>query len=252
MTIIDAQHIGKKYKINKEHKNYGTLRDSLGQIFSNPLKLFTGFKKEEFWALQNINFSVNQGEAIGIIGANGAGKSTLLKIMARITTPTTGQIIIRGKVSALLEVGTGFHQELTGRENIYLNGAIMGMKRKEINKKMDKIIEFSGIEKFIDTPVKHYSSGMSVRLGFSVAAHLEPDVLIIDEVLAVGDAGFQQQSIQKMREIINNEGRTIVFVSHNMEAVKTVCQRCILINKGEVVASGATSDIIAQYYKLNG
>ena len=201
---------------------------------------------QDFWALQDINFEIKRGEAVGIIGRNGAGKSTLLKILSRITEPTKGRFEIFGRVSSLLEVGTGFHPELTGRENVYLNGTILGMKRREVRAKFDEIVAFSGVEKFIDTPVKHYSSGMQVRLAFAVAAHLEPEILIIDEVLAVGDAEFQKKCLGKMEDV-SGEGRTVLFVSHNMEAVDSLCQKSILLNKGNVKAFGISSDIIAKY-----
>jgi lipopolysaccharide transport system ATP-binding protein len=201
---------------------------------------------DHFWAIQNINFEVKQGEVLGIIGKNGAGKSTLLKIMSRVTTPTRGQIKIRGRVASLLEVGTGFHPELTGRENIFLNGAILGMTKDEIRKNFDEIIDFAEIEKFIDTPVKRYSSGMYVRLAFAVAAHLEPEILIVDEVLAVGDAQFQKKCLGKMGDVAK-EGRTVLFVSHNINAVQTLCSRCVLLDHGQIQAIGATSRIVEKY-----
>jgi lipopolysaccharide transport system ATP-binding protein len=203
--------------------------------------------KEEFWALKNVNFTINQGEIVGIIGHNGAGKSTLLKILSQITPPTEGEITLNGRVGSLLEVGTGFHPELTGRENIFLNGAILGMSRKEIAEKFDKIVEFSGVDKFLDTPVKYYSSGMYVRLAFSVAAHLEPDILIVDEVLAVGDTEFQKKCLGKMDEITQKDGRTVLFVSHNLTAIKQLCKRCILLEKGQVIMDGPTADVVGKY-----
>ncbi|WP_457611273.1 ABC transporter ATP-binding protein, partial [Lutibacter sp.] len=193
------------------------------------------------WALKDINFEVKKGEVLGIIGKNGAGKSTLLKILSKVTGPTTGSIKSKGRIASLLEVGTGFHPELTGRENIYLNGAILGMTKKEINAKLDEIISFAGVERYIDTPVKRYSSGMTVRLAFSVAAHLEPDILVIDEVLAVGDAEFQKKAVGKMQDISKGEGRTVLFVSHNMAAVKSLCTRGIVLENGEVVFEGETN-----------
>lgn len=199
------------------------------------------------WALKDITFDVEQGEVLGIIGKNGAGKSTLLKILSRITSPTTGEIKARGRISSLLEVGTGFHGDLTGRENIYMNGAIMGMTRKEINKKMDEIIAFSGVEKYIDTPVKRYSSGMTVRLGFAVAAHLEPEILVVDEVLAVGDAEFQKKAIGKMKDVSKEGGRTVLFVSHNMNAVRSLCNKGVLLSNGTVSRSGNIDDIVNFY-----
>lgn len=203
-------------------------------------------KKNEFWALRNLNFEIKPGEVVGIIGHNGAGKSTLLKVLSRITEPTTGRITLRGRVSSLLEVGTGFHPDLTGRENTYLNGAIHGMTRKEIDAKFDQIVEFAKIEKFIDTPVKRYSSGMYVRLAFAVAAHLEPEILIVDEVLAVGDAAFQSRCLKKMNDI-SKQGRTVIFVSHIMTSVKALCSRCYLLDHGQITAEGATLEIINQY-----
>ena len=203
--------------------------------------------KEEFWALKDISFEIKRGEAIGIIGRNGAGKSTLLKILSRITEPTKGRVEINGRVSSLLEVGTGFHPELTGRENIFLNGAILGMSRAEIKKKFDAIVEFSGVEKFLDTPVKRYSSGMYLRLAFSVAAHLEPEILIVDEVLAVGDAEFQKKCLGKMDEVSKNEGRTVLFVSHNMVAVRQLCSRLICVDGGKLVFEGEVEKGISFY-----
>jgi lipopolysaccharide transport system ATP-binding protein len=259
MPVIEANNIGKKYNINHRQGGYITLRDVLTNVFSNPFKFLkqkvktvAGLtKNEEFWALKDISFNVEKGEVIGIIGRNGAGKSTLLKILSQITPPTTGEIKINGRVGSLLEVGTGFHPELSGRENIFLNGAILGMKKSEIVKKFDEIVEFAGIEKFLDTPVKYYSSGMYVRLAFSVAAHMEPDVLIIDEVLAVGDADFQKKCLGKMDEITKKEGRTILFVSHNMEAIKQLCKRCILLDKGEVKMIGETKEIVENYLNVS-
>jgi len=253
--IISVKNIGKKYNITHQRGKYVALRDVITNILKNPFaflktktRSIAGIKtKEDFWALKNINFEVHKGEIIGIIGSNGAGKSTLLKILSQITPPTTGEIKINGRVGSLLEVGTGFHPELTGRENIYLNGAILGMGQKEIALKFDQIVEFSGIEKFLDTPVKRYSSGMYVRLAFSVAAHMEPDILVIDEVLAVGDAEFQKKCLGKMEEITSKDGRTILFVSHNMSAVKSLCTKVILLEKGEVKKIGDTSEIINYY-----
>lgn len=239
---IRVEKIGKKYRIGKAEK-YKTLRDTVASGFSAPFRKIrrvlraeqandTG-QDEQFWALKDISFEVKQGEVIGVIGGNGAGKSTLLKILSRITEPTTGFAEIHGRVGSLLEVGTGFHPELTGRENIYLNGAILGMKRAEIERKFDAIVAFSEIERFIDTPVKHYSSGMYLRLAFAVAAHLEPEILLVDEVLAVGDAGFQQKCLGKMQDVAE-EGRTVLFVSHNLASVRNLCSRCILLKNGTV------------------
>lgn len=201
------------------------------------------------WALRDINFEVKEGEILGIIGKNGAGKSTLLKILSRVTSPTTGKVRTRGRIASLLEVGTGFHGELTGRENIFMNGAVLGMTRKEIRSKLDQIIAFSGCEKYIDTPVKRYSSGMTVRLGFAVAAHLEPEILVVDEVLAVGDAEFQKKAIGKMKDISRGEGRTVLFVSHNMAAIKSLCTRALMLEHGELVFEGNTDEVVQFYLK---
>lgn len=253
--IITIKNLGKKYNITQYKGGYIALRDVLANAAKNPIrslknkvkKAMGKIKQEEFWALRNINLTVEQGETIGIIGTNGAGKSTLLKILSEITPPTTGEIELEGKVSSLLEVGTGFHPELTGRENIFLNGAILGMTKKEIAKKFDEIVEFAGIEKFIDTPVKRYSSGMYVRLAFSVAAHMEPDILLVDEVLAVGDAEFQKKCLGKMDEVTKKSGRTILFVSHNMSAIQNLCQRCILLKNGQIEMIGETEEVIRKY-----
>lgn len=239
--IIKVENLGKKYQLGKR-KSYYALRDEL----ANPLTWFKKEKTADLWALRNINFKVSPGERVGVIGRNGAGKSTLLKALSQITPPTTGKIKMRGRVASLLEVGTGFHPELTGRENIYLNGAILGMSRKEINQKFDEIVAFSEIEKFLDTPVKRYSSGMYVRLAFAVAAHLEPEILLIDEVLAVGDAGFQKKCLGKMAEV-GREGRTILFVSHNMGAISNLCSRTIYLDHGKIKFDGKTDKCIAKY-----
>jgi len=253
--IIEVKNIGKKYNITHHKGGYVTLREVITNNLREPFK-FAKSKvkkmigmdvKEEFWAVKNVNFTVKKGEVIGIIGRNGSGKSTLLKILSQITPPATGEIILRGRVGSLLEVGTGFHPELTGRENIFLNGAILGMKHEEIARKFDKIVEFSGVEKFLDTPVKHYSSGMYVRLAFSVAAHMEPDILIVDEVLAVGDAEFQKKCLGKMEEITQNEGRTIIFVSHNMSAIQSLCKKCIWLENGSIKNIGDSDKIITEY-----
>lgn len=206
-------------------------------------------ENDRIWALRDITFSVDQGHVIGIIGHNGAGKSTLLKILSRITAPTTGRAIIRGRVGSLLEVGTGFHKELTGRENIYLNGAILGMTRDEVNQKLDEIVAFSGVERFIDTPVKRYSSGMTVRLAFAVAAHLDPEILLVDEVLAVGDVAFQEKCVGKMRDVVN-EGRTVLFVSHNMTSIRNLCDSAILLENGEIRTSGDAALVISEYLQM--
>jgi lipopolysaccharide transport system ATP-binding protein len=254
-NVIEIKNISKKYCITHNRGGYIALRDVLMNIIKSPFVFLknkagqvAGFeKKEEFWALKNVSFNVKKGEVVGIIGSNGAGKSTLLKILSQITPPTTGEIILQGRVSSLLEVGTGFHQELTGRENIFLNGAILGMKKKEIAGKFDEIVNFAGIGKFLDTPVKYYSSGMYVRLAFSVAAHMEPDILIVDEVLAVGDAEFQKKCLGKMDEAAKSEGRTILFVSHNMDAIKSLCTHCVLLKNGSVAKIGQTNEVIDFY-----
>ena len=225
---------------------YGTLRDSLARGGATHPPDAGTHHHEEIWALNDISFDVAQGEVLGVIGRNGAGKSTLLKVLTRITTPTTGRATIRGRVGSLLEVGTGFHPELTGRENVFLNGAILGMKRREIDRKFAEIVEFAGVEQFIDTPVKRYSSGMYVRLAFAVAAHLEPEILLVDEVLAVGDAEFQRRCLGRMEEI-GGTGRTVLFVSHNMQAVAQLCDRVILLEGGGIVLDGPSTEVVAQY-----
>ncbi|WKK82570.2 ABC transporter ATP-binding protein [Marivirga arenosa] len=247
-TAISVENLGKNYIIG--HKKEGDFRHAVGNKLKNIFKPDAS-EKEVFWALKDINFEIKHGEAVGIIGRNGAGKSTLLKILSRITDPSTGRFEINGRVSSLLEVGTGFHAELSGRENIYLNGTILGMKRAEIRQKFDEIVDFSGVEKFLDTPVKHYSSGMKVRLAFSVAAHLEPEILIVDEVLAVGDAEFQKKCLGKMDQVSKNEGRTVLFVSHNMVAVNQLCSKGILLNSGRLNMVGSMNDIIKQYINSN-
>lgn len=254
MSIIEVKNISKKYTLSHQNEKYLTLRDKIGGFISHPIKTARELKKlkrEEFWALRDVSFNVEQGEVVGIIGANGAGKSTLLKILSQITPPTSGEIKIKGKVASLLEVGTGFHPELTGRENIFLNGAILGMAKKEIEKKFNEIVEFSGIEKFLDTPVKRYSSGMYVRLAFSVAAHMEPDILLIDEVLAVGDAEFQKKCLGKMEEVTSKAGRTILFVSHNLAAVRNICRQCLLIEKGKLKFFEKTENVLEKYLNFN-
>lgn len=239
--ILEVENIGKKYLINHENQQpYLSLRESMSGLFKSRKS------KEEFWALKDVSFTVDEGESIGIIGKNGAGKSTLLKILSKITPPTTGLIKCRGRVASLLEVGTGFHPELTGRENIFMNGSILGMKRFEIQKNFDAIVDFSGVEKFLDTPLKHYSSGMQLRLAFAVAAFLENEILIIDEVLAVGDAEFQKKCMGKMGEV-SKSGRTVLFVSHNLAAVNTLCPKSIFLENGQVKSINETSRIINQY-----
>jgi lipopolysaccharide transport system ATP-binding protein len=247
-VAIRVEGLSKKFEIG--HQISGDMRQAISSRFKNLFSVQNNFK-ESFWALDDINFEIKKGEAIGIIGRNGAGKSTLLKILSRITEPTKGRFEINGRVSSLLEVGTGFHPELSGRENIFLNGTILGMKRSEIKAKFDQIVDFSGVEKFIDTPVKHYSSGMKVRLAFSVAAHLEPEILIIDEVLAVGDAEFQKKCLGKMDDVSKNEGRTILFVSHGMAAVKKLCTSTAVFEQGKIEFWGETNDGIRKYLSRN-
>jgi lipopolysaccharide transport system ATP-binding protein len=249
-TVIDVQGLAKRYKIGEEQAAYGTLRESL----SHAAKRLTGKEhtrsREDIWALKDISFQVQQGEVLGLIGRNGAGKSTLLKVLTRITSPTEGRAEIRGRVGSLLEVGTGFHPELTGRENIYLNGAILGMKRREIQQKLPEIVEFSGVSQFLDTPVKRYSSGMYVRLAFSVAAHFEPEILLVDEVLAVGDAEFQARCLGRMEDF-GDTGRTVLFVSHNMQAVSQLCDRALLLEDGRVVRDVPSEEIVAHYLQTS-
>lgn len=247
--MIEVKGLSKKYRISHEQKaGYRSFRDDLAALFTKPLSLVTGKREtsEEFWALNDISFSVERGEVLGIIGRNGSGKSTLLKILSRITDPTSGTAILRGKTASLLEVGTGFHPELTGRENIYFNGSILGMSKREITRKFAEIVAFAEVEKFLDTPVKFYSSGMYVRLAFAVAAHLEPEVLIVDEVLAVGDAQFQKKCLGKMKTV-SKEGRTVLFVSHNMETVRQLCNRVILLENGKISSDGSTTQVTNQY-----
>ncbi len=247
-TVIKAEGIGKKYIISHEsQEKYTALRDVIQRKTKGLFNKSGRATKEEFWALKDISFEIKRGEAVGIIGRNGAGKSTLLKILSRITEPTVGRIGINGRVASLLEVGTGFHPELTGRENIFLNGAILGMSRAEIKKKFEAIVDFSGVEKFLDTPVKKYSSGMYLRLAFAVAAHLEPEILMVDEVLAVGDAEFQKKCLGKMDEVSRKQGRTVLFVSHNMTAVKSLCQKGLLLDKGVISSTGTIDEVVIKY-----
>ncbi|MFT3932727.1 MAG: ABC transporter ATP-binding protein [Chitinophagaceae bacterium] len=256
--VIEVENLGKKFVIDHQKKErYTALRDVIVQnikgTISGSKKFLTGnFKdtnstKEEFWALKDLNFTINEGDRVGIIGRNGAGKSTLLKLLSRIVEPTTGRITIRGRIASLLEVGTGFHPELTGRENIFLNGAILGMSRAEIKEKFDEIVDFAEVEKFLDTPVKRYSSGMYVRLAFSVAAHLEPEILVVDEVLAVGDARFQKKCLGKLEDISKTNGRTVLFVSHNMAAITALCNTSILLNKGVLEKNGDAREVMNHY-----
>lgn len=231
-TAIDVRSISKRYNLGES---------GLLNFFSRTTP------NEKFWALRDISFEIREHEAVGIIGSNGAGKSTLLKILSRVTAPTLGRARIRGRLATILEVGTGFHPELTGRENIYLSGTILGMRKAEINRRFDEIVDFAGVDKFVDTPVKRYSSGMYVRLAFAVAAHLDPDILIVDEVLAVGDVAFQKKCLAKMDSSINQEGRTIIFVSHNMQAIRSLCSRALLLDRGSLVADGPVGDVLARY-----
>jgi homopolymeric O-antigen transport system ATP-binding protein len=245
---IEVRGLSKAYTIQHDVAAYGVLRDQLGGLLTHPLRTLRGRKheSEEIWALRDVSFDVAHGDVLGVIGRNGSGKSTLLKILSRIVTPTAGHAVLRGKVASLLEVGTGFHAELSGRENVYLNGAILGLSRRDIDKRFDRIVEFSEIPKFLDTPVKFYSSGMYVRLAFAVAAHLDPDVLIVDEVLSVGDAGFQKKSLDKMREVAG-EGRTVLFVSHAAESVLALCTRGIHLSGGRVVGEGTAFEALESY-----
>lgn len=259
-TVIKVENLGKSYIIDHEEgERYTALRDVITNKFiaggkriksifsSNHRQTTVNNGREEFWALKDINFEVKQGEVLGIIGRNGAGKSTLLKLLSRITEPTEGSIHIKGRVASLLEVGTGFHPELTGRENIFLNGAILGMPRSEVRRKFDEIVAFAEVEKFLDTPVKRYSSGMYVRLAFAVAAHLEPEILVVDEVLAVGDAEFQKKCLGKMEDVSRGEGRTVLFVSHNLDSVLRLCSFCLWLGEGKVRGIGSPSRMVDQY-----
>lgn len=252
--IVDG--LGKRYRLGQKKAKYTTLRDSMVEVVGKPFQWARSIlngngngsasKGEWMWALKDVSFTIRRGEVVGIIGRNGAGKSTLLKILSQITEPSEGGADIHGRVGSLLEVGTGFHQELTGRENIYLNGAILGMARSDIQRQFDAIVDFAEVERFVDTPVKHYSSGMYLRLGFAVAAHLQPDILLVDEVLAVGDAQFQKKCLNKMQEV-GNQGRTVLFVSHNMPAITRICPRTILLDGGTIVADGRSNEVIGKY-----
>jgi lipopolysaccharide transport system ATP-binding protein len=257
-NIIEVENLSKRFRIGIREKRaetfYGQILQSIKAPLTNfrrlaALSKFSNDDESVFWALRDINFNVKEGELLGIIGRNGAGKSTLLKVLSRITEPTSGQVTIRGRVASLLEVGTGFHPELTGRENIYMNGTVLGMTKKEIDRKMEEIVEFSGVSKFIETPVKFYSSGMKVRLGFSVAAHLEPEILIVDEVLAVGDMEFQRKCMGKMEEVSQKQGRTVIFVSHNMAAIRALCNQAILLKNGCLSIKDSTEVVASKYLK---
>ena len=251
-TVIQIENLGKSYRIGTPVERAKNLSQSLRNLAASPFNYLLRMLREPtedetLWALRDISFKVEQGEVLGIIGRNGAGKSTLLKILSRITEPSVGEVRIYGRVASLLEVGTGFHPELTGRENIFLNGTILGMSRREIRRKFDEIVDFSGVEKFIDTPVKRYSSGMYVRLAFAVAAHLDPEILLVDEVLAVGDAQFQKRCLGKMQDVTKQEGRTILFVSHNMATIKSLCSRLILLKNGTIKCEGKADRVVDAY-----
>ena len=251
--VITVDKISKRYQIGRASYS-GSFRETVTDNFSAILRRVRGFghdrsKQEDFWALKDVSFEIQQGEAIGLLGRNGAGKSTLLKILSRITEPTSGQARLRGRVGSLLEVGTGFHPELTGRENIYLNGSILGMRRVEINKKFDEIVAFSEVEKFLDTPVKRYSSGMYIRLAFAVAANLEPEILLVDEILSVGDLEFQRKCLGKMNDVVGH-GRTVIFVSHHMESIAALTNRCIVFKQGQVVVDAPTDQAVRAYIEM--
>ncbi len=252
MSIISVENLSKQYRIGTKLP-YKTFRETLMNVITSPAKLFKkngSDSNNTIWALKDVSFEVQQGEVLGIIGRNGAGKTTLLKILSRVTEPTKGEVRIRGRVGSLLEVGTGFHPELTGRENIFLNGAILGMRKEEIKKKFDEIVAFAEVEKFLDTPMKRYSSGMYVRLAFAVAAHLEPEILLVDEVLAVGDAAFQKKCLWKMEEV-GKEGRTVLFVSHNMGAILQLCSQAVWIETGKIAAQGEVRTVVSCYLQDN-
>jgi len=247
--MISARHVGKQYKIGAQTAAYSTLRETLANVVSSWHRRGTTRTNNRIWALHEVNFDVKLGEVVGVIGRNGAGKSTLLKILSRVTEPTEGRIVLRGRVGSLLEVGTGFHPELTGRENIFLNGSILGMTRNDILSRFDQIVAFAEIEKFIDTPVKRYSSGMYLRLAFAVAAHLEPEILLVDEVLAVGDFAFQKKCLGKMGEVAK-QGRTVLLVSHHLQSIQTLCPRTILIDAGTIKCDGPTEETLETYKNL--
>jgi lipopolysaccharide transport system ATP-binding protein len=255
--VISVEKLSKRYVLGHRDEGRDALRHVLERVMRNPLRWLMNRRREaraaqkEFWALKDLSFEINQGDVVGLIGRNGAGKSTLLKVLSQITEPTTGRVRLRGRVASLLEVGTGFHQELTGRENIFLNGAILGMTKAEIKSKFDMIVAFSEVEEFLDTPVKRYSSGMYVRLAFAVAAHLEPEILIVDEVLAVGDAAFQEKCLGKMGQV-SKSGRTVLFVSHNMAALQTLCSKAIYLERGTVRSIGEPAQLIQEYLARTG
>jgi lipopolysaccharide transport system ATP-binding protein len=247
---VSISHVAKRYRLGQLQDPYGRLTETIWGAMTAAFRRSAGRRTglRELWALSDVSFDVRRGEVVGIIGRNGAGKSTLLKVLSRITEPTSGRVVMKGRVASLLEVGTGFHPELSGRENVYLSGAILGMRRAEIRRKFDEIVAFSEVERFLDTPVKRYSSGMQVRLGFAVAAHLEPEILIVDEVLAVGDAAFQRRCLAKMEDV-THEGRTVLFVSHNMASVESLCTRAVLLQSGRVVADGGVREVVDQYLR---
>jgi len=250
--MISVEGIGKSYRLGMAAHRHASFRDALTGVLTSPLRRLrdlaeTGTEEDTFWALRDVCFEVQRGEVLGVVGRNGAGKSTLLKVLSRITEPTEGRVRLRGRVASLLEVGTGFHPELSGRENIYLNGSILGMRKEEITRKFDEIVAFAEIEKFLDTPVKRYSSGMYVRLAFAVAAHLEPEILIVDEVLAVGDVQFQKKCLGKMKEVATGGGRTVLFVSHNMAAVRSLCQRGVMLEGGRLTLDASAEECVARY-----
>src|SRR5438128_1429331 len=252
-VVIRAEGLSKRYRIGASRVPYETLRESVTRALAAPFRRRSepaederGSTSDSFWALRDVSFEVRQGEALAVTGRNGAGKSTLLKILSRITEPTTGSATLHGRVGSLLEIGTGFHSELTGRENIFLNGAFLGMKRAEIQRRFDEIVAFAEVERFVDTPVKHYSSGMYVRLAFGVAAHLEPEILLVDEVLAVGDADFQKKCLGKMGDVAA-QGRTVLFVSHNMSAIEQLCPRALLFRHGRLVEHATTTEVLKHY-----
>lgn len=254
-TVISVKDISKCYRIGGLLAKHQSLAETVSNFIRSPLERIREMRGDtdesnRFWALQNVSFDIQKGDVVGIVGRNGAGKSTLLKILSRITEPTTGEIRIRGRLASLLEVGTGFHPELTGRENIYLNGAILGMRKAEIDAKFNAIVDFAEVGKFLDTPVKRYSSGMYVRLAFAVAGNLEPEILVVDEVLAVGDAEFQKKCLGKMRDVSQGQGRTVLFVSHNMAAVRQLCNKAIMLQNGQVTDVGSAEDIVAKYLAL--
>jgi lipopolysaccharide transport system ATP-binding protein len=252
-VAVAVEGLGKRYRISHQRERYGRLTESLAGAVLAPFRRLGGKSRETedwFWALRDVSFELRQGDVVGVIGRNGAGKSTLLKVLSRITEPTVGHAELHGRVGSLLEVGTGFHPELTGRENVFMSAAVLGMRRREVERKFDEIVDFAGVEQFLDTPVKRYSSGMQVRLGFAVAAHLEPEILFVDEVLAVGDAAFQAKCLGRIEEI-GSSGRTVVFVSHSMPAILRLCSRALLLEKGRTIAQGPTHEVVRSYLETD-